>query len=374
MAKTISGQGGVVGKFIRRDLIALKGYEPIIPLDVLSERAGIPMKRVIKLDGNENPYGCSPRVQKALANYSFYHIYPDPMHRELRTALEGYASISTDHIVVGSGSDELIDLVLRLLLEPGDGVVNCPPTFGMYPFNTTICGGRVIVVPRNAAFAINIPAIKAAIDGHTKLIFITSPNNPSGNITSQDDILELVRIGIMVVIDEAYYEFSGETVAPLVPSYDNLIVLRSFSKWAGLAGLRIGYGIFPPGIAELLYKIKPPYNMNVAAQIAVRESLADIEYLQSNVRLIIAERERLYTKLRELEFLEPIPSQANFILCLVKNGDALEIKRELEKMGIFIRYFDAPRLRNMIRISVGKPEHTDALVEALRKVGETGNG
>ncbi len=361
-------QGAGIEKLIRSDLSRLKAYQPIIPPDVLSERAGIPVERVIKLDGNENPYGCSPRVGRALAGYPFYHIYPDPEQNELRKALAVYVGVDAAHIVAGAGSDELIDLILRLFLEPGDRVINCVPTFGMYPFCTEVCGGKVIDVPRDKSYAIDIEGIKEAVDEKTKVIFVTSPNNPTGNITPRRDILELVKLGKVVVIDEAYYEFSGTTVAPLVPKYENLIVLRSFSKWAGLAGLRIGYGIFPTLIAEQLLKVKQPYNINLAAQVALKESLADIEYLRGTVQKIILERERLFQKLGELKSLRPFPSQANFILCTVVKGNAREIYEGLQKRGIFIRYFDTPLLRNSLRISVGKPEHTDALIEALKEM------
>ncbi|NOQ43038.1 MAG: histidinol-phosphate transaminase [Dehalococcoidia bacterium] len=361
-------QGAGIEKLIRSDLSRLKAYQPIIPPDVLSERAGIPVERVIKLDGNENPYGCSPRVGRALAGYPFYHIYPDPEQNELRKALAVYVGVDAAHIVAGAGSDELIDLILRLFLEPGDRVINCVPTFGMYPFCTEVCGGKVIDVPRDKSYAIDIEGIKEAVDEKTKVIFVTSPNNPTGNTTPQRDILDLVELGKVVVIDEAYYEFSGITVAPLVPQCENLIVLRSFSKWAGLAGLRIGYGVFSSLIAEQLLKIKQPYNINLAAHVALQESLADIEYLHDTVKKIISERERLFARLGELEFLKPLPSQSNFILCTVKKGDARVLYERLSKRGIFLRYFDTPLLRNSIRISVGKPEHTDTLIEALKEM------
>ncbi|TET74102.1 MAG: aminotransferase class I/II-fold pyridoxal phosphate-dependent enzyme, partial [Dehalococcoidia bacterium] len=127
---------------VRDGLADIEPYEPIVPLEALSERSGVPVEKLIKLDGNENPYGCSPRVRRALADYSFYHIYPDPLHSELQEPLERYVGVGQKHIVVGSGSDELIDLVLRVFLEPGDKVINCVPTFGMYPFSTAVCGGK----------------------------------------------------------------------------------------------------------------------------------------------------------------------------------------------------------------------------------------
>jgi histidinol-phosphate aminotransferase len=357
-----------VENLIRPQLLEIEEYSPISPPEVLSQRAGIPEEKLIKLDGNENPYGCSPKVRRALANYSHYHIYPDPEQREFKKLLAEYVGIDQKYIVAGSGSDELIDLILRLFIEPGDEAISCVPSFGMYPFSTRVCGGRIVEVPRTGGFAVDVAAVKAAMSERTKILFLASPNNPTGNLTPQRDILELVDDGMVVVVDEAYYEFSGVTAAGLVPQHDNLIVLRTFSKWAGLAGLRVGYGIFPTKLASHLMKIKPPYNVNAAAQVAVRESLRDIDYLHGTVKAIVQERGHLFHLLEEFTFLKPLPSQANFILCRVLEGNARQICDELSKSGIFIRYFDTPLLKNYIRISVGKPEHTDALIKALRKV------
>lgn len=216
-----------IDQLVRPELKAMKAYTPVEPTDVLSQRTEIPVEKVIKLDGNENPYGCSPRVKQALANYSYYHLYPDPQQRKLRKALEKYTGLSSEHIIAGSGSDELIDLVLRLFIEPGDKVINCPPTFGMYPFSTDVCGGKTTNIFRKQNFAIDVAGIKKAVDKRTKVIFIASPNNPSGSLTSEPEILELLDTAAVVVIDEAYSEFSGITMAPLVPNYPNLIVLRT---------------------------------------------------------------------------------------------------------------------------------------------------
>ncbi len=355
-----------INKLVRPELVAMKSYTPIEPVEILEQRV---RGKVVKLDGNENPYGCSPRVYQALADYSYYHIYPDPGQRKLKEALEKYTGIARQHIVCGSGSDELIDLVLRLVLEPGDKIVNCSPTFGMYPFSTEICGGMIIDVPRrDEDFALDIMGIKGALDGRTKVIFIASPNNPTGNVIEEQELMELVDTGRIVVIDEAYFEFHGVTMASLVPAHRNLIVLRTFSKWAGLAGFRIGYGVFPVEIADYMMKIKQPYNVNIAAEVAVLASLGDIDYLRGNVQKITIERERLFTKLKELGWLKPYPSEANFILCAMLQRNAEEIWRQLRQRGIFIRYFDTPRLKDYLRITVGKPEDNDALIKALKEI------
>ena len=364
-------------KMLRRHLSGLDPYEPIVPLEVLAREAGKAVAEVIKLDGNENPYGPSPRVRQALADYPFYHIYPDPDQRQLREALEAYVGLGREHIVVGSGSDELIDLILRLFLEPGDRVINLVPTFGMYSFSTHVCGGEVVEVPRDEDFEIDLAAVREKVGPRTKVVFVASPNNPSGNLASPEQVQGLLDMGLLVVVDEAYYEFTGEftgesggeTVIPLVKEHPNLVVLRTFSKWAGLAGLRVGYALCHPGLVEHIMRIKPPYNLNTAAHVAALESLKDLEYLQSRVRDIVAERERLFPRLEALDFLRPYPSRANFILCALPGKDAREYYLWLRRQGIFVRYFDTPRLRHCLRISVGKPEHSDAVLQALQRVG-----
>lgn len=356
-------------RLLRQGLLDMPPYEPIEPLEVLAQRLGMAEGDIVKLDGNENPYGPSPRVAEALAAYPHYHIYPDPLQRQVRQALADFLGLGLEHIVVGNGSDELLDLIGRAFLSPGDGVVNAPPTFGMYPFLARSYGARLIDVPRKDDYRLDLAGLAAAVRLGAKLLFLCSPNNPTGNALSPEELERLLALGTVVVVDEAYVEFGGNDFASLVPSRDNLIVLRTFSKWAGLAGLRAGYGVFPRAIAEVILKIKMPYNMNVAAQAAILASLADTDTLRQRVRAIVAERERLFEGLGRLPWLRPWPSQANFILCEVKGLDAGQVARRLQARGIFVRYFDRPELRRCLRISVGKPEHSDRLLAALREIG-----
>ncbi len=356
-----------IERLIRSHLAGFAGYSASTSPETLAGKVEVPAAGIIKLDANENTYGCSPRVIRSLADCNF-HVYPDDGQQELRKLLAGYTGVEAERIVVSGGSNQLIDLIVRLFVETGDEVINCVPTFDIYRFSTEICGGTLVNVPRDDNFAVDVKAVKAAVTGKTKLIFLANPNSPTGNIIPRQDILDIIATGLPVVVDEAYYEFSGETVVSLFNQYQNLMVLRTFSKWAGLAGLRVGYGIFPPRIAGYLMAIKMPYNVNVAAIIAVKESLADLEYLKGRVEAIIAERERLFGELKKIEWLNPFPSQANFIFCTVLNGSAGELHQKLQNKGILIRYFDKPLLRNGIRISVGKPEQTDALLKALREI------
>jgi len=355
-----------VDKMIRSGLKGMKAYTPVDPVEVLTGRAEVPAGETAKLDGNENPYGCSPRVQRALAEFKDYNRYPDPDQRDVRKALANYTGVTADSIVAGAGSDDLIDIILRLFIEPGDRVINCPPTFGMYPFCTVISGGEVVKVLRRPDFSLDLPAIKKAIDDTTKVIFIASPNNPSGNRADEAEIKELLSRDVMVVVDEAYVEFSGSSLTPLVSQYANLVVLRTFSKWAGIAGLRAGYGVCPANIVPYMMKIKQPYNINMAAYVGILESLTDLAYLRKTVRAMVDERDVLFKGLQQFKWLKPYPSEANFILCAVLNRSAKDIYMRLQKKGIFIRYFDTPELKDYIRVSVGRPEDTIRVIAALR--------
>jgi histidinol-phosphate aminotransferase len=357
-----------IEKYIRPHLKGFTGYSASTSPDTLKGKVEVSLSDIIKMNANENPYGCSPRVIKALAECRNFNIYPDDGQQELRRQLANYAGVSAARIVAGHGSNTIIDSIVRLFVDTGDEVINSVPTFDIYRFSTEICGGRVVNINRDENYAIDVAQIKKAINDKTKLIFLATPNNPTGNIVQQKEILELIKTGLPIVVDEAYFEFSGETVMPLTDKYQNLIVLRSFSKWAGLAGLRVGYGVFPLNIAAYLLAIKIPHNVSVAAEIAVRESLADIKYLQGRVKAIIEERDRLFNELQKIRWLKPYPSQANFIYCSVLKGNASDLHVTLQKKGILVRYFDRLLLKNGIRISIGKPEHTNTLVKALQSI------
>ncbi len=364
---------------VRSDIADMAPYTPIVPFDVLSKRLGIPAEDIIKLDANENPYGPSPSIYGALVDEQDYHIYPDPDSTALRQALSQYTGIDATHIIAGQGADELIDLIVRLFVSSGDAVINCPPTFGMYRFDTELNGGKIIDVERSADFSLDIESIVEIANGrgevtssdrNTKILFITSPNNPDGSVLSDACLQQLLQLPLIVVLDEAYIEFAeGGSRVDWVLEHENLVVLRTFSKWAGLAGLRVGYGIFPEWIISHLLKIKQPYNVNVAGSAAAVASLSDVRHLQENIRKIVEERERLYSALRNFDFLEPYPSEANFILSRVIGRDAAGLKAALAERGILIRYFNTPRLQDHVRISVGKPSQTSVLLDALEVVG-----
>ncbi|MEI6044482.1 MAG: histidinol-phosphate transaminase [Chloroflexota bacterium] len=358
-----------VEALIRPDVFEFEEYIAVEPLEKLSERIGIPAAQIIKLDANENPYGAAPAALEAIRNEKFYHHYPDPTSLFLREELERYTGFDKARILVGSGSDELLELIIKLFITPGDQIINLVPTFGMYAFLGQLYGAEVKSVERRPDdYSIDPKTVLAAIEERTKLIFVCSPNNPTANPCPVETLRLLLETGRMIVVDEAYYDFAGENFANLTNEYENLIVLRTFSKLSGLAGLRVGYGIFPLAVIKHLWKIKQPYNVTVAAQAAALASLKEKEWLEEHVAKIVTERERLFGLLKELDGLEPLPSVSNFIFCRVHTGDAYAIKLELEQRGIFIRYFNKPLLKNAFRISVGTPEQTTILMQQLRAI------
>jgi len=359
-----------IRSLVRPDLLELPGYVPIEPTDVLAARLGIAPTDVVKLDGNENPFGPSPRAIEAIARTKDWHIYPDPDQRAAREALGKHLAVDPAGIVCGLGSDDLIDLVLRAVVAPGDGVIDCPPTFGMYPFSAEVAGARVLVAPRLESFALDVAAVERSAPG-AKVIFVASPNNPTGNRLPREDLERLLATGLLVVIDEAYIEFAGRehSAVALVAEHENLVVLRTFSKWAGLAGLRAGYGVMSPALASVLMTIKQPYNLSVAAGVAMLAALDDAPLLDERACKIAGFRERLREALAAVAWITPYPSEANFLLCRLDGVDAVEVKQRLAGRGIFVRHFDTPALRNHLRISVGLEAQNARVVAALREIG-----
>lgn len=359
---------------LRPALRGMDGYEPIEPPEEAASRYGVAPADVVKVDGNENPYGPSPRALKALAGGYEAHRYPDPDQRRLRAALARRHHIPESSIVAGAGADELIDLVFRVFVDPGDRVVISSPTFGMYGFGARLYGANLVDAPRvEADWSIDADALVEAAEG-AKAVFVPSPNNPTGGLLPPDVCERLLASGTLLVVDEAYIEFAhGESLVPLAASGDApLIVLRTFSKWAGLAGLRVGYGVMPRPIADAFMQWKQPYGVNLAAEAAVIASVEDATLLDERACEIAGERGRLEAGLRDGEWLEPAPSEANFLLCRMSDrlgGDGAALREALARRGVFVRFFSDPRLGRHVRISVGMPTDTDRVLAALDEAG-----
>lgn len=356
-------------RLVRQKIKELTPYHPVEAPEHLAARLGMPLDNIVKLDQNENPYGCSLLVQEALASFDRYHHYPDPDARAVRQRLGIYAGANPERVIVGAGSDELIDVLLQTLVDPDDEVIVPAPTFGWYRARTELFGGLVREVQRDENFDLPVEAIIDSVHERTKVVFLTSPNNPTGNMASNQDIVRILETGVIVVVDEAYFEFSGKTVMPLTREFDNLVVLRTFSKWAGIAGLRFGYGVFSEALVGHVMKVKSPFTITSAAFQAVEASLDDLEYLHVTINRIRTERRRMHRRLTALDYMQPFPSVANFVLTRVTRGEAHDVHQRLADRGIMVRKYSDDRLRDFLRISVGKPEDTDRLMNALQTIG-----
>jgi histidinol-phosphate aminotransferase len=375
-----------VESLINPHLRAMQPYAPIAPFEILARRLGLPAESIVKLDANENPYGPPPRVREALARAETIHIYPDPDQTLLREAIASSLGLPAAHILCGAGADEIIDLVARVFVQPGDAILDLPPTFGMYRWIADITNAAYYAAPRRADFSVDVAAIqqlcaRASSAGHTpKLLFIADPNNPDGSTISDETLRALLALPLVVVLDEAYVDFSAQpSRAGWVLRHTNLIVLRTFSKLAGMAGLRVGYGVFPLEVIKHLWKVKQPYTPNVAGSLGAIAALSDAAYLNQTVRALVAERERMRERLSHFEWLHVFPSQANFVLCRVDERAPLpphpldwpaarRLKHALEQRGVLIRYFDRDGLRDCVRISVGRPDQTDRLLATIQDV------
>lgn len=352
-------------QLIRPDFDELEEYVPVKPLDVLAAEVGLPVARLVKLDANENLYGAHAAVLEAVRNVDL-HIYPDPGQNALRAAIADYVGVEADQIVAGSGADDLIDIIVRLVMP--QAVAIATPTFGMYRFLAMVARARPVEVPRGVGFALDLDGIERAVEAGAGIVFVTSPNNPTGNSASHEEIERLCTFPALCVIDEAYVEFGGRSAVPLIAAHPNLIVLRTFSKWAALAGLRVGYAVSHPELARRMMAIKQPYNVSVAADAAARAALAHRAEIFEGVRCIVAERERMSRLVSELGWLKPLPSDANYVLFDVSARKASDVAGALRRRGVLVRYYDRADLQNYIRISAARPEDTDRLLAALREV------
>ena len=357
---------------VQPHLAALPGYEPVTPVDQLAARAGVDPAGVLKLDANENPFGASAAVQRAIAAFDGWSVYPDPLQLDLRAALAGYAGVTAERVVGGAGSDELIELTVRALAGPGQRVLSCPPTFGMYRFLCDVAAVPLDEVERRPDFRIDLKAVLAAIRPETALVILASPNNPSGTPLGDDELAVLLAGGPTIAVDEAYGEYAGASALDRFGDHPRLIVFRTFSKWAGLAGLRAGYGVFHADLAAALLRIKQPYNVNLAADVAMRAAIDAKEELLAQAARVVEERAALARDIAALGWLTPYPSSANFLLCAVEGGapDAgARLQAALAARGVFVRYFGTPRLRDCVRISCPRPDQHDALMTHLREAG-----
>jgi histidinol-phosphate aminotransferase len=316
----------------------------------------------VYLDANENAFG-SPLEDP-------YNRYPDPMQYNVKMRLSEIKGVPARNIFLGNGSDEAIDILFRSFCNPGvDNVILVPPTYGMYEVSANINDVQTKKVPLTTDYQLNLNDISEAIDEHTKLIFICSPNNPTGNSINRDDIETLLaNFDGLVVVDEAYINFSRQkTFIQELTEYSNLVVLQTLSKAWGLAGLRVGMAFASEEIIEVMNKVKPPYNINEASQQLALKALANVDQVNGWIKEILAQRDKLVLSLKDLDIvLDIYPSDANFIL--VKTTDPKGIYNFLVQRGIIVR--DRSKIdlcEGSLRITVGTPAENEILINALKQ-------
>jgi histidinol-phosphate aminotransferase len=324
----------------------------------------------IKLDANENPYPLPDelreKVNKALSEV-LLNRYPDPYARGLKGEISRWLSLPEDFLMLGNGSDELIQAILIATSWGSPTIVIPSPTFSMYKITGFAVGHRVLEAPLDDSFDVDP---KAIIDvcrrERAKVVFLSTPNNPTGNRFSDDKVLEVVEGShALVVVDEAYGDFSGKSLLPYLKDYENLVILRTLSK-IGMAGLRVGIMAANPELINEFDKVRLPYNINSLSQAAASVILKNMDAIHEQIDGIISERERLYDALGGIKEVTPYPSEANFILFKVSDADSLH-KRLVEK-GILVKNLNRPgRLENCMRVTVGRAEENEAFINSLKE-------
>jgi histidinol-phosphate aminotransferase len=304
-------------------------------------------------------------VQDALA----HNRYPEFDAWSLRQALADYVGADPEQVIAGAGLDNVLETLFALLLEPGDNIIISQPTFMVYELLAQAHGANVTNVPLRGDFGLDVSGILNAVDDRTKLIVVCNPNNPTGNLLDERDIETIVRNAPCVVaIDEAYAEFGGTSMLRLMDDAPNIVILRTLSKFAGLAGMRVGYGVFPTSLVEYVGRVMPGFcNVSVVATAAAIAAVRDEEYNRSTVSRIVADREALAAQLREIPGVEPLPSATNFLLVRLPVADAGPIVRRLARNGVYVRHFSNPEfgIADCLRVSIGTTEDHEVFLQEL---------
>lgn len=352
-------------------LKTLPVYQPGRPIEEVARELGLPANSIIKVASNENPFGPSPlavaAMQKALAGVN---LYPDGNAFYLKQKLAAKLGVEPANLILGNGSNEIIEFVAHALLAPGTEVVVSQYCFAIYPIVAKMFGATVVTMPaKNHGH--DLPAMLKAITDRTRIVFVANPNNPTGTLAAREDVIKLVNDvpdDVLLVLDEAYIEFLEDAVdfIPLVRlgTRKNLILMRTFSKIYGLAGLRIGYGIADAGLVSALEKVRQPFNINLLAQTAAIAALDDEGHVRKTRANNFAGLEYFGRELRSLN-LEFVPSHANFVL--VRVGEGQKVFEAMQRLGVITRPMGGYLLPEWIRISVGTPQENERCVGALRK-------
>jgi histidinol-phosphate aminotransferase len=358
---------------VRPDILNFTPYVPGLSVEEIKAKYGL--QNIIKLASNENPLGVSPLVAQAIARAATeVHRYPQNHTPRLAQAIASSMGVLAEQVVAGNGSDEIIDLLMRVVARPGQDNVLCyEHSFSMYGLTARLCGVAYREVPRGENYRLPLESLAEAVNENTSLVFVTSPDNPTGLAARAEELMVLSGVlppGALLVVDEAYIDFTWPpeeySMVSLVGELDNLVVLRTFSKVYGLAGLRLGYGVMPLWLAALVGRARPPFTVNLIAEEAALAALSDDNYYSATLEVVFQGRERLLTRLPELG-CEVWPSQANFVMFRPPHP-AGPVCEELLKRGIIVRHLKSFGLPENIRVNVGTKAETEAFLKALEEI------
>ncbi|MDN5347248.1 MAG: histidinol-phosphate aminotransferase [Clostridia bacterium] len=356
----------------REAILEIKPYVPGKPIEEVQRELGI--QDVIKMASNENPLGPSPDAVLALREaVERVHLYPDGNCYYLKEALAARYGVSAENIIIGNGTDEILKLLAEAYINPGDEIVVADPTFSEYEFAAQVMAGRAVKVPCQN-FRHDLKAMAAAITPRTRLVFVCNPNNPTGTIVSQKEVasfLDKVPPEVIVVFDEAYSEYVTaedypDTLAYIKEGRPNVIVLHTFSKIYGLAGLRVGYGLAAPEIIRAVNRVREPFNVNLLAQVAALAALKDEFHVAKSQEVNARGKEFLYGAFSALG-LKFVPTEANFIFVDV-GRDSREIFQKLLRKGVIVRTGDIFGYPNYLRITIGTRRQNERLIQSLKEI------
>jgi len=355
---------------VRKNILKVTPYKAGKPIEETKRELGL--KEVIKLASNENPLGTSPKALAAIRKaVTGVNRYPDSQGFYLKRKLAGKLSLSPENIVLGNGSDELIDVIIKTFVENDEEVLTADITFLEYEIISRVNGRRVATVPLKD-FRFDLPEMKKKITGKTKLVFIANPNNPTGTYVSKKELVGFLKdlpAHVLVVLDEAYDTFIDVSDFPRGTDLfknNNLLVMRTFSKAYGLAGLRIGYAVGAPALTSYMERVRQPFNVNLLAQAAAMAALDDDDFLRKTRKFVLEGKQYLSDALRRLK-VSYVPSVANFILIdTARNG--VEVFQAMLKEGVIVRDMQQYGLKSYIRVTIGTPAENRKFVAAFKKV------